>query len=93
VLVAPLSGCEWREIQRQNELPECVQENAGLQIDVYPRLEQVETNLLDTDLFSKASKAQYRTYLGLLYARLVPNQSTALPSLLTLDAVCADVDD
>ena len=70
-----------------------MQETAGLQIDVYPRLEQVEANLLDIALFSEVSKEQYRMLLGLLYARLVPNQSTALPDLPTLDVVCADVED
>ncbi|HHP7237030.1 hypothetical protein [Longibacter sp.] len=76
------SGCEWREIQRRNQLPQCVQENAGLQVDVYAGLNAVEANLLDSGALPNVSRQGYRSLIDALYEHRLSGEAVRqdLPS-------------
>lgn len=89
LLALLLSSCEWREVQRRNELPQCVQERAGPRIDVYPRLEEVEANLLATDALPDVTRESYRTLLDSLYDAILSGR--ALP--VDRATLCRDVAD
>lgn len=84
-----LASCEWREVQRRNELPQCVQENAGPRIDVFPRLEEVEANLLATGALPDVTRDSYRALLDSLYDASLSGGT--LP--VTRAALCRDVAD
>jgi len=84
-----LTSCEWREVQRQNQLPQCVQEQAGLRVDVFPRLEQVETNLLASGALPDVSRESYRMLLDSLYDAFLSGN----PLPVGPEALCRDVED
>lgn len=94
LLAVLLTSCEWREVQRQNQLPQCVQEQSGLRVDVFPQLVQVETNLLASGAMPDVSRESYRTLLDSLYDALLSGR--ALPvrrAALCRAALCRDVED
>ncbi|PEN10959.1 hypothetical protein CRI94_17175 [Longibacter salinarum] len=86
-------GCEWREIQRRNQLPSCVQENMGAQIDVYPRLEEVEANLLKAGALRDVTKTSYRSLVDSLYTRILAGRPDDPSGTLTRPTLCSDVED
>ena len=84
-----LTSCEWREVQRQNQLPQCVQEQSGLRLDVLPRLEQVETNLLAAGVLPDVSRSSYRALLDSLYNAILSGN----PLPVGRERLCQDVED
>ena len=88
-LVWLASGCEWREIQRRNELPTCVQEQAEYPGDLFEALAQVESNLIEAERLRDASKPSYRALLDSLY-----DASLAVRALpVDGETLCRDVED
>jgi len=92
LLTIALTSCEWREVQRRNQLPQCVQENAGLQVDVYAGLKAVEANLLDSGALPAVSRNGYRSLIDDLYEHRLSGKASGA-DLPSREALCRDVPD
>lgn len=92
VLVGLATGCEWREIQRANELPTCVQEQAEYPGDLFEALAQLEANLIDAGYLRDATKPAYRALLDSLYdARTGAHRSAGARPGLSRATACREI--